>query len=95
MRFLSGDLCVALLCVYLCICGAHAFVYINVLVCAPICECARVCVYVFLVWGFGLWGQLCVSSICHPTLVTPKGMAGRGVGNSFWKEKKKNQGPSL
>lgn len=30
-------------------------------------------------------GQLCVCPICHPTLLTPKGMAER-VGNSFWKK---------
>lgn len=56
----AGDLCVALLFVYLCICGAHAFVYINVLVCASSCECAHVCIWFFGGEGGSQGAALCL-----------------------------------
>ena len=36
-------------------------------------------------------GQLCVCPICHPTLLTPKGMA-EGVGASFCKKESGSSG---
>lgn len=70
----------------LCIC---ACMRVSACVCAPICVCACVCVftcvYIYVCvcvlseggGGGGLRGQLCVCPICHPTLLTPKGMAER------------------
>lgn len=43
--------------------------------------------------GVSLMGQLCVCPICHPTLLTPRGMAER-VGNSFWGGKKERESGS-
>ena len=75
------------------VCCAYAYVHacMSERVCAPICEC--VCLHVRVLCcgggggGGGLMGQLCVCPICHPTLLTPRGTAGRvGGGDSFWKK---------
>lgn len=56
--------------------------------------CAFTCVYFVgggVGVGGGLMGQLCVCPICHPTLLTPKGMP-EGVGDSFWKKESGSSG---
>lgn len=53
--------------------------------------CVFTFVYFVMGGGVGLMGQLCVCPICHPTLLTPKGMA-EGVGDSFWKKESGSSG---
>lgn len=97
LRLGAGNRVLLLLCcVYICICVhivscAYAPACISERVhawlqymCMCLCACAFTCVSEGGV-GRVLRGQLCVCPICHPTLLTPKGMAER-VENSFWQK---------
>ena len=70
----------SVLCLCICACmhvWACVCTYMWVCVFTRVCSC--VCI-VLCVGGGGLMGQLCVCPICHPTLLTPRGTAGRGGG---------------
>ena len=76
-------------CSVLCLCIC-ACMHVWACVCTYmwVCVFTRACI---VLWGGGggggLMGQLCVCPICHPTLLTPRGTAGRvGGGDSFWKK---------
>lgn len=70
--------------VWVCVCVC-CYMCMYSCVCVFTCVCIYVCVFCWM--GGCLMGQLCVCPICHPTLLTPKGMAER-VGNSFWKRER-------
>lgn len=77
----AGERCVAavqFVCVYWSCLHLCLHLYVNAHVCVYVC----ICMCVFCWRGGSLKGHLCVCPICHPTLLTPKGMA-EGVGDSF------------